>query len=88
MFQSVNAVFGFVAHCGERPDSDFDLLVVGDVGLLDLAPTMADIEKAVGRWVDLLLYEPEERAKVRQQSVMRTIREREKIVVLGSTDAL
>lgn len=85
---AVAVVFGSVARGGERPDSDLDLLVVGDVGLLDLAPTVADIEKAVGRRVDLLLYEPEEWAKVREQSVMRAIREGEKIIVLGSADAL
>lgn len=85
---AVVVVFGSVARGGERPDSDLDLLIVGNVGLLDLAPAVAGIEKAVGRRVDLLLYEPEEWAKVREQSVMRAVREEEKIVVLGSADAL
>ena len=85
---SVAAVFGSVARGDERADSDLDLLVVGDVGLLDLAPAVAEIEGAVGRRVDLLLYGPEEWPEVREQSVMRAIREGTKIVVMGSADAL
>lgn len=85
---AVAVVFGSVARGGERPDSDLDLLVVGDVGMLDLAPAVAEIEEAVGRRVDLLLYDPEEWRGVREQSVMCAIREGAKIMVMGSADAL
>jgi predicted nucleotidyltransferase len=85
---AVAAVFGSVARGGERPDSDLDLLVVGDVGLLDLAPAVAEIERGVGRRVDLLLYGPDEWRGLREQSVMRAVREGAKIVVAGDADAL
>jgi predicted nucleotidyltransferase len=85
---AVAIVFGSVARGGERPDSDLDLLVVGDVGLLDLAPAVAEIEQAVGRRVDLLIYDPEEWRRMREGSVMRAIRDGAKIVVMGSADAL
>lgn len=84
----VAVVFGSVARGGERADSDLDLLIIGDVGLLDLAPALSEIEAAVGRRVDLLLYDPEEWRELREQSVMRAIRDGVKIVVMGNADAL
>jgi predicted nucleotidyltransferase len=82
------AIFGSVARGEEQADSDLDLLVVGDVSLLDLAPAIIAIEEAVGRRVDLLLYGPGEWTEVREQSVMRTIRKDAKIVVMGDADDL
>jgi uncharacterized protein len=85
---SVAVVFGSVARGEERADSDLDLLVIGDVGPLDLAPAVAEIERAVGRRVDLLVYGPEEWPGLREGSVMRAIRGGAKIAVMGSADAL
>lgn len=84
----VAVVFGSVARGEERADSDLDLLVVGDVGLLDLASAIANIEAAIGRRVDLLVYDPEDWREVRNGSVMRAIRNGAKIVVAGDADAL
>lgn len=85
---SVAVVFGSVARGEERAESDLDLLVIGDVGLLDLAPAVAEVEAAVGRHVDILLYDPEEWKELRERSVMRAIRDGAKIVAMGDADAL
>lgn len=85
---SVAVVFGSVARGEERADSDLDLLIVGDVGLLKLASAITDIEAGVGRRVDVLVYDPEEWREVREGSAMRAIREGTKIVVSGDADAL
>jgi predicted nucleotidyltransferase len=49
-------VYGSVARGEEHAQSDIDLLVVGDVGLADLTPTLRKTEARLGREVNMTSY--------------------------------
>jgi predicted nucleotidyltransferase len=59
-------IFGSVARGREIADSDVDLLVVGTVGLAELAPALRAAEGKLGRPVNPTLYPPEEFARKRE----------------------
>lgn len=59
-------IFGSIALKTERGSSDIDLLVVGEIGLLELTPVLREAEKRLNRKVNAVTYSPKEfRAKVR-----------------------
>jgi predicted nucleotidyltransferase len=49
-------IFGSVARSEEHAGSDIDLMVVGDVGLADLAPALRTAEERLGREVNATSY--------------------------------
>lgn len=49
------AIFGSWVSGARRPDSDIDVLVIGDAGLRDLRRLIRPIEKSTGRRIDLTL---------------------------------
>ena len=53
-------VYGSIARREEGATSDVDLMVIGSVGLADLAPTLAKVEKRLGREVNVTDYSVEE----------------------------
>jgi len=53
-------VYGSIARREEGATSDVDLMVIGSVGLADLAPTLAKVEKRLGRGVNVTDYSVEE----------------------------
>jgi predicted nucleotidyltransferase len=53
-------VYGSVARREERATSDVDLMVVGKVGLGDLAPALRKAEKRLGREVNVTNYSVDE----------------------------
>ena len=58
-------VYGSIARRKERATSDVDLMAIGTVGLSALAPTLAKVEKRLGREVNVTDYsENEFRKKV------------------------
>ena len=58
-------VYGSIARREEDATSDVDLMVIGNVGLADLAPTLAKVERRLGREVNVTDYSVEEfRGKV------------------------
>src|SRR6266567_1153251 len=60
-------VYGSVARGEERATSDVDLMVIGDVGLAELAPSLRKSEKRLGREVNVTSYSVDEfRKKVFQ----------------------
>ncbi len=56
-------IYGSVARARERSTSDVDLLIVGTVGLADLAPALKEAERRLQRPVNPLLYSPREFAE-------------------------
>ena len=83
-------VYGSVARSEEGARSDIDLMVVGDVGLADLAPALRQAEVRLGREVTVVLYPVQElvsKAKARQHFV-RDVLSREKLFVYGSASEL
>jgi predicted nucleotidyltransferase len=53
-------VYGSIARREEHATSDVDLMVIGNVGLADLAPILGKIEKRLGREVNVTDYSVEE----------------------------
>jgi predicted nucleotidyltransferase len=53
-------VYGSVARGEERATSDVDLMVIGNVGLGDLAPTLRKAEQRLGREVNVTNYSADE----------------------------
>ena len=49
-------IFGSVARGEERPDSDIDVMVIGDVEFMKLHAMAAELEKRLGRYVHLNIY--------------------------------
>ena len=54
------AIHGSWVTGNRRPDSDIDVLVVGDAPLSELRRAVRPIGKAAGRTIDLTLFSPEE----------------------------
>jgi predicted nucleotidyltransferase len=83
-------VYGSVARGDERALSDVDLMVVGEVGLADLAPTLRKTENEVGREINVTSYSATEfRKKIAAKdhfltAVLRGTKE----FVLGNQDDL
>jgi predicted nucleotidyltransferase len=53
-------VYGSIARREEHATSDVDLMVIGSVGLVDLAQSLAKVEKHLGREVNVTDYSGEE----------------------------
>ena len=60
-------VYGSVARGEERATSDVDLMVIGDVGLLELAPSLRKAERRLGREVTITSYSVDECQKKTSQ---------------------
>jgi len=76
-------VFGSIARDTERPESDVDLMIVGDVELFELAPALAKMEAIFARRIDLNLYSPEEWRRLSGDRVIRTILASERMNVIS-----
>ena len=60
-------VYGSVARRQERATSDVDLMVIGNVGLAELAPSLRKAEERLGREINVTSYSVDEfRKKVAQ----------------------
>ena len=60
-------VYGSIARHEEHATSDVDLMVIGNIGLRDLAPSLRKTEKRLGREVNVTNYSVDEfRQKVAQ----------------------
>lgn len=53
-------IFGSVARGQERPDSDIDVMVIGDIDILKIYAIASDLEKRLGREVHFNVYERQE----------------------------
>lgn len=53
-------IFGSVARGQERPDSDIDVIVIGDADIMKIYAIASDLEKRLGREVHFNVYEREE----------------------------
>lgn len=74
-------VFGSVVQGTERPDSDVDLMVVGNVDIFDLGAAIERIQNTIGRDVDVNLHTPEEWRALKNDRLVKSILNGEKIMV-------
>lgn len=82
---AVAFIFGSVAQGRERPESDLDLFVIGSAGFSELMERLRELEKRLGRPVQLLCFDAnsaQDRQSLRKAS-MRKILTGPKQFVLG-----
>jgi predicted nucleotidyltransferase len=84
------AIFGSWVSGTRRPDSDVDLLVVGDAGLRELRQVIRPIEKSTGRRIDLTLLNDREfhRLVADRSSFVRGVLDSPVAVLAGDLKAL
>jgi predicted nucleotidyltransferase len=81
-------VYGSVAKGEEGPESDIDILCVGDIGLAELAKIVRPLEKRFGRDINVSCYssgEFDEKLKSRNHFIT-SLRREPKIFIVGSED--
>jgi len=83
-------VYGSVARKNEHAASDIDLMVIGRIGLADLAPALNNAEDMLLRPVNPSVYTPAEVAEklTAGHHFLTTVMRGEKLFVLGNTDDL
>jgi uncharacterized protein len=83
-------VYGSLARQEEQPRSDIDLMVIGSVGLAELAPALKHAEERLLRPVNPSIYSPEEIAEklASGHHFLETVMSKEKLFVLGDKDDL
>lgn len=87
---SVAFVFGSLASASETARSDVDLMVVGDVGLRELAPRLRGLAAELGREINPATFSAASfRAKARAgDAFIRGVLEAPKIFIIGDSDEL
>ncbi|HEU0250780.1 MAG TPA: nucleotidyltransferase domain-containing protein [Solirubrobacteraceae bacterium] len=83
-------IHGSWASGRRRPDSDIDVLVVGDADLRELRRRVRPVGRSVGRNIDLVVVSPEEFRQLisRRSSFARSVLEGASIPLIGDTDNL
>jgi predicted nucleotidyltransferase/AraC-like DNA-binding protein len=84
------AIYGSVARGEEAPESDIDLLLVGDFATADLVPVLRRIERQFGREVNVTRYsEREFRDKMRGgDHFLKSVTKGKLVTLAGSSDGL
>lgn len=79
-------VYGSIARCEELSESDVDLMIVGDAGLVDLSPAIQKAEERLGREVNPTLFSTDEFARKLKQGhhFLKTVLGSDKLFILGS----
>jgi DNA-binding transcriptional ArsR family regulator len=83
-------VYGSVARAEERASSDVDLMVIGRVGLAEIAPAIRKAEARLGRPVNPTVYTPEEFVEKWQTGnhFLRSVLREKMLVIFGGRDEL
>lgn len=83
-------VYGSLARAREHALSDVDLLIVGSVGLAELAPVLRELEKKFNREFNVSCYKSVEfKDKVKKENHFLTeVLKNEKIFILGGENEL
>ena len=83
-------VFGSIAAGTEQPQSDVDLLIVGDLGLREVSRRLSGVSEQIGREINPQVMTADEFAKRRreQEHFIATVIESPRIWVKGTEDEL
>jgi predicted nucleotidyltransferase len=84
-------IYGSVAQAKDRADSDIDVMIVADnLALAKVYGRLASVERKLRRKVNVTLYTTDEfqRRKNSKNPFLEKIRARERMVLIGSDDAV
>ena len=88
----IQAAFIYGSYADGRVDaqSDIDIIVIGEVELEQLSPTISHLEEALSRSVSVVTYTPHEwKSKLQQDDPFALdVLRRPKLMLVGSEDAL
>ena len=76
-------IYGSWASGARRPDSDIDVLVIGDAALRDLRRLLRPVENATGRRIDLTLMRADEFLQARGSSFAHKVRDSPTVQLVG-----
>ncbi len=84
------AIYGSWGSGARRPDSDIDVIVIGDVGLRELRRRVRPIGKEAGRTIDLTVFSAGEfqRLLAEDASFVRRVREAPITPLVGDLDSI
>jgi predicted nucleotidyltransferase len=87
---AVAFVYGSLARQEEQPRSDIDLMVIGRIGLAEIAPALKHAEGKLLRPVNPSIYTPQEIAEklATGHHFLATVMSKEKLFVIGDKDDL
>ncbi len=83
-------IYGSFASGTARAKSDVDLMIVGDLGLKDLAGPLAEAERLLSREVNVTVYSEEEyRSRLNEEDgFVARVHQGAKIMIMGKADDL
>ncbi len=83
-------IYGSLAAGDDRPESDVDLMVIGDIGGRDLSSAIREVERRTRREVSQVHYSREEFARSAREgsSFLPTVLDGAKVFVKGDEDGL
>jgi predicted nucleotidyltransferase len=76
-------IYGSWASGARRPESDIDVLVIGDAALRDLRRLLRPVEKATGRRIDLTLMRADEFRQARGSSFAHKVADSPTVPLVG-----
>jgi predicted nucleotidyltransferase len=82
------SIYGSWASGARRPDSDVDVIVIGDAALGELRRLIRPLERATGRRIDLTLMSPKEFREAHHSSFTQKLEESPTIPVVGDLTEL
>lgn len=87
---AVSFIFGSVATGQETGKSDIDLLIVGKIGLKELATVLEPFEQSLGRPINPTLFSRREFGTrlINGDHFVKTLQDSEKLFIVGTSDDL
>jgi DNA-binding transcriptional ArsR family regulator len=83
-------VYGSIADGSEQADSDIDLMIIGAVSPVELAPPLRSARELLGRAINPTVYTPTEFAKKQKAKdhFLTRVLDKPKLFVIGNQDEL
>jgi uncharacterized protein len=83
-------VYGSLARGEEVAGSDVDVMLLGNVSMMELSPKLRAVERAVGRQINPAVFSLEEFVKkvAEKSHFLQTVRRNKKILLVGTEDEL
>lgn len=79
-------IYGSIARSSEVSESDVDVIIIGEIKLMELGSTLRKLEKEIGREVNVTIYSRDEflQKSKAKNSFLVTVKAKEKIFLKGS----
>lgn len=83
-------IFGSIAKGIEKPDSDIDLFVIGNIGLRKISKLLKNCSEKLGREINIVSMNKEEFVKreTNKEHFVSNVMESPKIMIIGNEDGL